>query len=337
MMHPIRRCGCVVGAAVALMAVTPRALAEDTLKLAIAERGAWSSAAPELGQQAGLFKKHGIVLELTYPGVDDDIELPVISGEVDVGIGVGVVDVLRAYATKAAPARIIGANMTGSAGYWYVLATSSIKTAKDITGRTIAYSKNGASGPYDVFDLMDRYRVRPRPMPSAGPTATFDQVTAAKIDVGWATPPFGIDAIEKSQIRIIARANDIPRIRDKTVHVMIAHVDELQNRKDILARFVQGYRDTIAWMYSDPAALRAYANLAGVSEGLTRRLRDEFYTKEMLSPDNIRGLDVVAKEAKYAPLSKRQLADLVQIPAPQRVKSSTGFGEWLRVFPPQSP
>ena len=174
-------------------------------------------------------------------------------------------------------------------------------------------------------------------MPSAGPTATFDQVTAAKIDVGWATPPFGIDAIEKSQIRIIARANDIPRNRDKTVHVMIAHVDELQNRKDILARFVQGYRDTIAWMYSDPAALRAYADLAGVSEGLTRRLRDEFYTKEMLSPDNIRGLDVVAKEAKYAPLSKRQLADLVQIPAPQRVKSSTGFGEWLRVFSPQSP
>jgi NitT/TauT family transport system substrate-binding protein len=144
MMHHIRKCGCVVGAAVALMAVTPCALAEDTLKLAIVERGAWNSAAPELGQRAGLFKKHGIVLELTYPGVDDDIELPVISGEVDVGIGVGVVEVLRAYVTKAAPARIIGANMTGSANYWYVRATSSIKTVKDITGRTIAYSKIGA-------------------------------------------------------------------------------------------------------------------------------------------------------------------------------------------------
>jgi NitT/TauT family transport system substrate-binding protein len=279
------------------------------------------------------------VLELTYPGVDDDIELPVISGEVDVGIGVGVVEVLRAYVTKAAPARIIGANMTGSANYWYVRATSSIKTVKDITGRTIAYSKigAGASGQYDVFDLMDRYRVRPRPMLTAGPAATFDQVTAGKIDVGWATPPSGIDAIEQSQIRIVARANDIPKIRDKTVHVMIAHADTLQKRKDVLARFVQGYRDTIEWMYSDPAAPAAYANFAGVAEGLARRLRDEFYTKEMLSPDNLRGLDVVAKEAKYAPLSKRQLAELVQIPAPQRVKSSTGFGEWLRVFSPQSP
>jgi NitT/TauT family transport system substrate-binding protein len=254
-----------------------------------------------------------------------------------VGIGVSVVEVLRAYATKAAPARIIGANMTGSANYWYVLATSSIKTVRDITGRTIAYSKTGASGPYDVFDLMDRYRIRPRPMLTAGPTATFDQVRAGKIDVGWATPPFGIDEIEQSQIRIVARANDIPKIRDKTVHVMIAHADELQKRKDVLARFVQGYRDTIAWMYSDPAAPTAYADFAGVSEGLARRLRDEFYTKEMLSPDNIRGLDVVAKEAKYAPLSKKQLADLVQIPAPQRVKSSTGFGEWLRVFSPRSP
>ena len=170
-------------------------------------------------------------------------------------------EVLRAYATKAAPARIIGANMTGSANYWYVLATSSIKTVKDITGRTIAYSKNGASGPYDVFDLMDRYRVRPRPMLTAGPTATFDQVAAGKIDVGWATPPFGIDAIEQSQIRIIARANDIPKIRDKTVHVMIAQADTLQKRRDVLARFVQGYRDTIEWMYSNPAALGSVRRL----------------------------------------------------------------------------
>jgi NitT/TauT family transport system substrate-binding protein len=71
-------------------------------------------------------------------------------------IGFGVMEVLRAYATKADQVRIIGAETTGSARYWYVAATSPIKTIRDINGKTIAYSREDASYQYDVFALMDR-------------------------------------------------------------------------------------------------------------------------------------------------------------------------------------
>ena len=60
-----------------------------------------------------------------------------ISGGADVGLGVGVMAaVMRAY-TRNAPVQIIGANTTGSANYWYVLATSPLKTIKDLVGKTI--------------------------------------------------------------------------------------------------------------------------------------------------------------------------------------------------------
>ena len=36
------------------------ALAADTLKLAIGQRGNWENAAPELGQKAGFFAKQGL-------------------------------------------------------------------------------------------------------------------------------------------------------------------------------------------------------------------------------------------------------------------------------------
>jgi NitT/TauT family transport system substrate-binding protein len=49
----------------------------------------------------------------------------------------------------------------------------------------------------------------------------------------------------------------VPKIRDKTVSVMIANADTLQQRGDVLAHFVQAYRETIDWMYSDPAASKA--------------------------------------------------------------------------------
>ena len=212
----MRKLEYVVAAVVAVWAMTPQAMAEDALKVAVARQGAWDTAVADLGQRAGIFKKHGLTLDLTYPRAEDTIEPAVISGSADVGLGVGIVDVLRAYATKSAPIRIIGANMTGSANYWYVAATSPIKTVKDINGKTIAYSKADASSQYDVFDFMQRYGVKARPVLIAGATPTFDQVVAGKIDVGWATPPFGVDALEQGRIRVLAKANDIPKIRDKT-------------------------------------------------------------------------------------------------------------------------
>src|SRR5262245_15418274 len=104
MMRHIRSFGFVV-VAVALLALTLPASAEDLLKLAIAQRGAWNSAVPELGQLAGIFKKHGIVLELAYTEGEDDTEQQVSSGSADVGEGVSIMGVLHAYATNGAPVR----------------------------------------------------------------------------------------------------------------------------------------------------------------------------------------------------------------------------------------
>jgi NitT/TauT family transport system substrate-binding protein len=175
---------------------------------------------------------------------------------------------------------------------------------------------------------------------TSGETAAFDQVMAGKIDVGWATPPLGVDALEQDRIRIVAKANEVPKIRDKTVSVMIASAETLQQRGDVLARFVQAYRETIDWMYSDPAAPKAYAEFADMPEGRARRLRDEFFPKDTLSPDKVVGLSVVAKDAaklKFirAPMSSKQLADLVQVPSADPAKG-TAKG-WLRVLSPRSP
>jgi NitT/TauT family transport system substrate-binding protein len=334
-MQRLRKLTRIVAAATGLLALTPNASAEDVLKLAVAQRGAWDSAAPELGQQIGIFKKHGIVLDLLYAKDGGEAEQSVTSGSADVGLAVGILAVLRAYA-KGASVRIIGASTTGSANYWYVRTTSPIKTIKDINDKTIAYPTSGEASRYDVFDLMKQYRVKAKPTPTGDAAATFDAVMAGQLDVGWATPPFGIDAIDEGQIRIVARANDVPNIRDKTVRVVIANMATLQKRKDVLARFMQAHRETLEWMYSDPTALKRYAESAGVSESLARRLRDEFFTKDLLSPDRLLGLKAIVKDAvalSYirGPLTKKQVTELIQFPAAQSI------GAWFRIFSPKSP
>src|SRR5256714_515124 len=78
-------------------------------------------------------------------------------------------------------------------------------------------------------------------------------------------------------------------------------------------------RETIAWMYSDPSALKVYADFVGISEAIAKRTRDGFFPKESINPDRIVGLDTIVNDAvsfKYttAPLTKDQLSELIQIP-----------------------
>jgi len=307
-----------LGAALVVgLASAAPAAAEDTLKLAVGQRGNWDTAVAELGQRAGIFARRGLKLDLLYTAGGGETQQAVISGSVDIGIAAGSAGVIGVFA-KGAPVRVIGAETTGAADYWYVPAASAIKGLKDTEGKTIAYSTKGSSTNSIVLALMKQAGVNARPTATGGAPATFTQVMSGQIDVGWAAPPFGLDALDAGRIRIIARGNDLPEIKGQTVRFVIVNASALQQRKDAIARFMQAYRETIAWMYSDPAALKAYAEFAGVSPAQATLVRDRFFTRDMLDPDKIVGLDRTLAEAldhKFirAPLAKDKLAELIQL------------------------
>src|SRR5260370_5239831 len=130
----------VLGAAVL---AGPAALAEDTLKLAVGQRGNWDTSVSELGQRAGIFKKHGLALELLYTQGSAETLQAVLSGSLDIGGGAGIMGALGAF-SKNAPVRVIGAETTGAADlYWDLKAESPLKALADTDGKTIADSGQG--------------------------------------------------------------------------------------------------------------------------------------------------------------------------------------------------
>ena len=291
------------------------ALAEDTLKLAIGQRGNWENAAPELGQKAGIFKKHGLALELLYTQGAGETLQAVISGSVDLGIGVGTAGVLGAFA-KGAPVRAVANSMTGADDlFWYVPAASPIKSIKDAAGKTIAYSTTGSSTNLAVLAFIRDFGVAVKPVATGSPASTYTQTMSGQVDIGWSSPPFGVEALQQGRIRIIVRESDVPAFRNQTVRLMITNTATAEQRRDALERYVQAYRETLDWMYSDPAALKAYAEWVGVPESLAREVRDQFYPKENLRLDRLSGLDAATADAvslKFlaAPLTKPQEEEL---------------------------
>ena len=76
--------------AVLTLALAAPAFGQDTLKLAIGQRGNWDTSVAEVGQRIGIFKKHNLVLELLYTQGGGETQQAVISGSVDIGVAAGV-------------------------------------------------------------------------------------------------------------------------------------------------------------------------------------------------------------------------------------------------------
>jgi NitT/TauT family transport system substrate-binding protein len=291
----------------------------EAVKVAVGQRGNWDTAVAELGSKAGIFKKHGLELDIVYTQGGGETQQAVISGSADVGVAAGTLGVLGAF-SKGAPVRILGAQATGAADFWYVRADSkiqSIKEAGDTT--TIAYSTNGSSTHSIVLAFMKEFGLKAKPTATGSPPATFTQVMSEQIDIGWSSPPFGFDAIDEGKIRIVARANDAQIVHGATIRALITNAPALESKKDVLTRFMKAYRGTIDWMYAGDAPLKAYAEFAKTSEAQAKRIREEFFPKGLLDPDKVSGLDKLMEDAVSfktiaAPLTAEQQNTLIQIP-----------------------
>src|SRR5215212_5946695 len=271
----------------ATFAASP-AYAADTLKLAIGQRGLWDSAIAEIGTQTGIFGRHGFELQVFYTSGGGETQQAVISGSADIGVSPGTLGVLGAYA-KGAPIRIIAGEATGTAEYYFVRNDSPVQ--KDFKGvkpeMTLAYSTNGSGTHITALRFIKDYGFQVKLVATGNVPATFTSVMSGQVDIGFSTPPFGLDALAEGRARLIALANDLPSVRNQTVRLIIANATDLAKRREVYDRFIKAYRATIDWMYSDPRAIDAFAKYAAISPATAQTVRDQFYPKAMLQLDDV--------------------------------------------------
>ena len=102
------------------------------------------------------------------------------------------------------------------------------------------------------------------------------------------------------------------------MRVNLTSAATLQNKHDAIVRFMQGYRETVDWMYSNPDALKVYGEYSKLPDTIVQRVL-KLIPKEALQTDQVMGIndlmtDAVAQKFIAAPLSPDQLKELIQIP-----------------------
>ena len=319
-MKVTRRTTLAYGLAAPFVLSARTAFAEDQLKIAMGQINNWENQAPTLGQDAGIFKKYNLVLDTVgTQGAGETIQA-VISGSADIGGGVGAAGVFRAY-SKGAPVRILAPAFTGTGDlFWYVKADSKLKTLSDATAEnTIAYSTNGSSSNNIVVAFVNELGCKAKPTATGGPPGTLTAVMSGQVDIGWAAPPFGLQEIEDGKIRILARGSDVPSLRGQTVRTLIVNLNSWQSKHDAILRFMQGYREAVDWMYSDPKAVEMYSKKINKPVALLKVSMEKFQPKETLQSDHFADLDGAIADAvklKFLdkPLTKEQIAELIVTP-----------------------
>src|SRR5262249_26235507 len=140
------------------------------------------------------------------------------------------------------------------------------RTVEDFNDKTVGYSLTGSSSHAGLLALIAQYRLTAKPTSTGSITATLTQTMTAQVDVGFSAIPFFLDRVDEVQIRITATGTDVASRKTRTGRVNITNVATLQNRRDVLVRFHRAYKETIDWLYADPAALKIFSEYSGLPE-----------------------------------------------------------------------
>ena len=281
----IRQTALTLAVALAATAATTVAVrADDTVTLAIGQKGNWDTAITQLGVDQGFFKKEHLDLKLSYTAGGSDTIQAVATGSADFGLAVGTTAAIAAFA-KGAPVRIVSSQMKGAGDlFYYVKADSPIKGIADTNGKSWGFSRPGSSSFTVSHVLADDAKVKPNFIASGEIPATQTQVLSGQLDVGWSAVPFNLDLAVQKKIRIIAKGSDAKQLNAQTIRVNIANANFLKSRRDVAMRYMRAYAATVDWMYKNPAAAQAaYAKDFGTTPEQAKEVQ-AFFSRSAMVP-----------------------------------------------------
>src|SRR6185295_2437666 len=130
-----RKAGALLVASAILSAIAVVSAPAETLRVGKAGRDAFSFVPADVGARAGIFRQHGVDIEISSFGGDARLQQAMAADGIDVGLGSGPG---LAFIVKGSPVKGIAA-MAGPPLLFALMvrADDSVKTADDLKGRKV--------------------------------------------------------------------------------------------------------------------------------------------------------------------------------------------------------
>jgi NitT/TauT family transport system substrate-binding protein len=261
--------------AAALACTAGAARAATVVRIGQPQAGTFQFVPLQVGIEAGIFKQHGIDIEVTDFGGGPREQQAIVAGSIDIAIGSGPELALE---VKGAPEIAVAA--MADAPYSVLLAVlkdSPIKTAADLKGKTISVSSKG-SLTYWLAQELSRQLGWGTDGFVIAPLGTTSAQTAAlkthQIDGMIVEANAGYRLEEDGTGRVLVQFGD--RIKTFHIYILYARRAFADSAPDALRGFLAGWFDTISYMHAHrDQTIDIVQRTANVSPDIATRDYDE--------------------------------------------------------------
>jgi ABC-type nitrate/sulfonate/bicarbonate transport system substrate-binding protein len=246
--------------AVALFAAAavPPASADESLKVGKSVPQAFGFTPLNVGVEEGIFKKHGLDVEIVDFGGAPRLAQGLISNAVDMGLGSGPD---MANIVKGATIKAVGASAGAPMELTITVGTkSNISTLADLKGRGISVSQTGSLTGWLVSTLSAQQGwgrdgiklVIMNPMSQVLAALISNQVDGITVDLSTA-----LKLQNDGHGTLLVKFGDY--IKDFHLYVIFATDDLIAKRPQAIRDFLAGWYETIAWMKANKTEAVAIA------------------------------------------------------------------------------
>jgi ABC-type nitrate/sulfonate/bicarbonate transport system substrate-binding protein len=274
----------LIAFALALLLAVP-AHAADKVRAGTAVPTVFTFTPLDVGIEMGIWRKHGIELEIFSMRGDAQLQQAMAAGNVEFGLGSGPG---LAFVAKGAPVKGVAAFALQPANLTIIVAANSpVREVKDLKGKKISVTTAGS-----LTDWLARETSRQQGwgpdgitiVPLGAPTSSIAAMKNNQIDgiVIAAENAYTLEA--KGEARLLLNLGNIAK--DFHTHIIFARNDLLASNRDLVRRFVAAFFETVAFMRGNKAETVAIgARAMKMEPAIVARAYDE--QMGMLSADGV--------------------------------------------------
>jgi len=262
-------------AALALATFAGSANADTKLRVGKAQAGQFAFVPVHVGVETGIFKQHGLDIEIANFGGDAKLLQALTADGIDVALGGGPT---IAFVQKGTPMLGIAA-LADAPGtiMLVVLKDGPVKTEDDLKGRTVSVSTAGSLTYWLAKELSrqkgwgnDGFKIAPLGTPAAQIAA----LRTGQID-GVVTETSSILRLEEEGVgRVLVRFRD--RVKDFHVHAAFASRKIIDGHPEAIRAFLAGWFESVRWMKDHKEqAVEIAARVADVPKTVAAKNYDE--------------------------------------------------------------
>jgi NitT/TauT family transport system substrate-binding protein len=254
-------------------ALTP--VAAETLRVGKAGRDAFSFVPADIGVRTGIFRQHGVDIEISSFGGDARLQQAMAADGIDVGLGSGPG---LAFVVKGSPVKGIAA-MAGPPLLFALVVRNDAAVASldDLRGRKVGVSTVGSVTSWIISEVSRQKGWGYDGMAQVPIGDDANRIAALKtrsIDGAIVNLAQALNFVQRGEGKVLLRFGEL--VKDFHIHVIFATDKAIAGKPEALRGFLKGWLQTIAFMRKNRSeTIEIAKDIMGTDTETTNGIYDE--------------------------------------------------------------